>query len=92
MLEERLYPGAAFDEEDGLWVISGGILTEQERFSKTVEQTRDGITFEPFPVQLPKTLGWHCFVSLGKGDFFLAGGIEVCITRQCVAFLTCLTK
>ena len=79
MLEERHWPGAAFDDEEGLWVISGGIIDGQ--FSSTIEQTRDGITFEVFPAQLPKTLAWHCLVSLGEGDLFLAGGIEVCITR-----------
>ena len=77
MREARLWSAAAFDDEEGLWVISGGRNAESPLLS-SVEQTRDGINFEPFPVQLPKTLGLHCLVSLGQGDFFLAGGAEVC--------------
>ena len=82
MLEARLWSAGAFDDLEGLWVISGGRNAERPLLS-SVEQTRDGIKFEPFPAQLPKTLGLHCLVSLGKGDFFLAGGAEVCNGTLC---------
>ena len=79
MQEARIYSGAAFDDEKGLWFISGGTGPNMNmQLSRTIEQTKDGITFEPYPAQLPKILGFHCFVSLGDGDFFLAGGVGVC--------------
>ena len=51
--------------------------TPEGPFTRSIEQTRDGITFEQHPISLPKALAFHCFVSLGKGDLFLAGGFEV---------------
>ena len=87
MLEERVWSRATYDDEEGLWIISGGINLDGQ-FSRSIEQTRDGITYEEYPsgslqTSLPKSLARHCFVSLGKGDLFLAGGFNVSLI-QCV--------
>ena len=87
LLEDRIWSRATYDDEEGLWVISGGISWDRQ-FSRSIEQTRDGITYEEYPsrslqTSLPKTLARHCFVSLGKGDLFLAGGFNVSFI-QCV--------